>query len=875
MPEQIYIGNFAKGQITSREPFVIDNDSFPQLFNAYAWRGRVKRKRGTRFLGQLQFQVQSVLNAAPPKSWQEGQLALVADAGNLISGFTLGSTASITPGSIAVIVGGQTYTDLNEDGTLQGSGGGTGTINYATGAITISGGGIGPLIGNFSYYPGLPVMGLRDFVSSAAASNYPLLLSFDTTFSYQINETNNPKNFYNVSYYKSTNNPVTWSGQDFQQFWTTNYQGALWATNNKPGFHFEAIATVTVGSPTTITTAAPHGLISGDVIWFNELTGADAGLLNGQTATVTVTGPASFTVPINTIGKAINNTPGIFQTLTSTSKSGDGIRWYDGDPTSGSGLPTTTSVGWVNFAPPLTAATVSIDDKTAALYYLVGALAIVAFKDRLIFFSPWIQTSGGAPIQLIDVIIWSWNGTPYYTTLTPAGETSDIRGYYQDQTGLGGNLPSGLDLPIATVANNEDVLLVGFGGNGRKTRFVYSGNDLNPFLLFNINTELPSDSTFSTINLDKGAIDIGAYGIALTDQQSSQRIDLDIPDSVFQIQGLNNGVQRVNAGRDFQQEWIYFSYPVFGSAWRFPTQSFLFNYRDNTWAVFYENFTAHGLYRPSTKRTWKTTGYKSWNAWKTPWNSGSNSPLFPNVVAGNPQGYVLIVGQGTSETTSGTIQAIITNVGLSQITSIDHCVAVGDFLLITGCLGTTALNGLIGKVIKIIDKDNFVIDLPFPAGTYLGLGKFSRLSKPLIQTKQFNPYWDQGRQVRLSVQKYLMDKTNNGQVTVNVYLSQDGNSVWNDPSLNVPPNSLLYSQIMYTSPESTNLGLTPANINLQMPTASTQAQVWHRFNTSLIGDSVQIGITLNDDQMRNTVFVQEEITLHGIHLVVDKSSHLA
>lgn len=955
MPEQIYIGNFARGFITSRLPFVIDNDAFPTMFNFYSWRGRAKRKRGTIFLGQLELQEQI---AASPNNWQLAGFNLVSHGGNLISHYSLGSSASIVPGSLSLVIAAdQTYIDPNTDGTLVGSGGGTGTINYATGAFTVSGSAAGAVSGTFSYFPGLPVMGLRDFVSSASSSLYPLLMGFDTKKAYQINQSSSSVFFYNVSYYKVSNNPVTWTGQDYQQFWTTNYQGALWATNNKPGFQFEPISTISVGNPTTINTAAAHGLVTGDYIWFNEITGADAALLNGQTAQVTVTSATQFTVPINTTGKTINNS-GIFQTLTATSttSTGDGIRWYDGDPTGGTGLPTGTGLGWVNFAPPLTGATVSIDDETAALYYLVGALAIVEFKDRLLAFSPYIQTSSGNPIQLQDTVIWSWNGTPYYSSLTPANETFNTKAWYVDQTGLGGFLAAGISQPITTVANNEDVLLVGFGGRGRKTRFVYTSNDLSPFLFFNINSELPSDCTFSSIVLDKGAIDIGAYGIAMTDQQSSQRVDLDIPDSVFQIQAQNFGVQRVNAVRDFFKEWIYFCYPLFGSLWKFPTQTFLFNYRDNTWALQYENFTAHGTYRPQNKKSWTTAGFSSWNTWREAWNSGSSSPLFPSIVAGNPEGYVLIKGQGTGEGISGTISAIANSGGNTQITSVNHCVSaanpgtgVGDYLYFSGALGTitatitgitnatdavvtatntfsvgeyvyfsevsgmTQINGRfaqiiaasgssftvnldttgfsaytsgglatiaplqnqIGQVISTADANTFVVDIPYVNLGYVGLGKFTRLSQPLLQTKQFAPYWDQGRQVRLSAQKYLMDTTTNGQVTVNISLSQDPDAAYNNIGYNPPPNSLVYSQLMYTCPEDTNIGLTPANTNLQMPTAEGQFQIWHRFNTSLIGDSVQIGITLNDAQMRNLVYATSDISLQGMHLTVDRGPHLA
>ena len=870
MPDQILIGNFAKGLTTDRLPFVIDNDAFPTLYNFYSWRGRAKRKRGTIFLGRLERQVQL---AAVPNAWQYAQFALVAGAGNLLTAISAPTTASIGQGTISLTVGANTYTEpATPDGTLVGAPAGSGTINYTTGAITISGGGVSNVTGTFAYFPGLPVMGLEDFVSATSSSQYPLLLAFDDVYAYQINQTN-PANisFYSVSYYKASNNPVVWSGTDYQQFWTTNYNGAFWATNNKPGLHFKNISNVTVGSPTTITSSTNHGMVTGDYVFFNEITGADAGLLNGKAFAVTVTGATTFTVAVDTTGKTISNN-GIFQELTN-SVSGDGIRWYDGDPTNKTGLPTTTATGWVNFAPPLTATTVSINNETAALYYLVGAQAIVPFKDRLLFFSPWIQTSTGSAIQLQDTVIWSWNGTPYYNALVPTGEVFDTTAYYVDAGGRGGFLSAGISQPIITINNNEDVLLVGF--SNRQTRFVYSGNDFDPFRFFSINSELGSSATFSGITLDRGGITLGTYGIALTDQVSTKRIDLDIPDEVFQVSASNNGVQRVNAVRDYFKEWIYFTYPLNSSQWKFPTQTLLYNYRDVTWGILYENFTAQGTFRKSSSYTWATLPFKTWATWREPWNSGSTTAQFPNIIGGNPQGFVLIKGQGTGEGRSGHIQTVANSsgpAGNTLITSIDHCVRVGDYLLILGCLGTTALNNQIGRVITTPDKDSFVLDLPFPAGTYLGLGTFTRLSQPLIQSKQFPVYWNEGRQVRLGVQKYLLDRTASGQVTLNIYLSQDPDNAWNESSI-VPTtdpepdnDSLIYSQILFTSPETGNL---------QMPTAGAQFQIWHRVSTSLQGDSVQIGITLSDAQMRNLTFATSEIVLEAVQLTVNRGPLLA
>ena len=867
----------------------------------------------------------------------------------------------IVPGSITLSDGTNTYTEPTiPNGTLIGSPAGTGTINYATGAITITGGAHGAvLVGKFSYYPGSPVLGLKEFVlfNPTLTPTYPVLLAFDQSKAYQITTTNST--FYNVSYYKGTDTPVYWTGQDYQQFNTTNYAGAFWATNGKPGFNF-VNGTYSSGSTTAsitfnFSTGAGNftSLIVGDKLWFNEWTSGGSNI-SGVTGTVSsISGAASGNYVVTFSANVTVAGTGIVQLLTASIPGQDGIKFYDGDMTGASGLPTSTSTGWVNFAPPLSSTAVSIDLLPSAQYYLVGAIAIVPFKDRLLFFGAYVQSSTTGPFLLQDTVIWSWNGTPYYTVnssgapvLVPLDQTANVQSFYTNVTGYGGYLSAGIDRPITYVNNNEDVLIVGF--TTRQTRFAYTGNDLQPFLFYNINQELGTFSTFSAITLDRGVLSIGANGILITSQESAERIDLVIPDSVFQIQGSNNGVQRVNAVRDFFKEWVYFSYPLDDSEWKFPTNSFLLNYRDNTWSVLYENFTAHGPYRKSSGFTWATCPFPTWSEWTESWNSGSATAFFPNVVGGTPEGYVLIKGEGTGEAVSCSINAIASSGGLTQITAPNHCVAPGDYLyfqgalgtttaiitaitnatqgvvtatntfaagqivLITGVVGMTEINGRyvsvvsatgasfvialdttsftaygsgglatisplaqqIGQVQTTPDANTFTVDIPYVNQGYVGLGQFAKLSQPLLQTKQFGPYWQEGRQVRLGVQKYLMDFTANAQVTVNIYLSQDPDEVYNN-NVTEPNGTLIYSQTMYTCPESANIGLSPANTNLQMPTAAGQYQIWHRINTSLQGDSVQIGITLSDAQMRNLTYATSEITLHAAQIDIDRGPLLS
>ncbi|MGK5595681.1 MAG: hypothetical protein ACSNEK_10050 [Parachlamydiaceae bacterium] len=918
---KIIVGPFNKGLKNDVTPFNIDNDSFPTLINAFQWRGRVKRKRGTSLLGRLRsfFDSESV-------SYNPSSLSITLNGsgeGNLITGYGLTSNSTISPGSVTIVdtVNSITYTDPSMDGTLSPSG----TINYATGDVIIADAANNLISAQFNYYPNLPVMGSRDLILQPTA--FPGNISFNTRKAFNV-LTAYPYPIYNISFYKNlptgtyasyvqkTNwGPVSWNGQDYQQFWTVNYQGAFWATNGisvpfsitNVGMQYQPVDTTTWISATSMSFTVDNcPLVVGDFVYANEFIAdggaANSSSLNFQTGFVTAvtTGGIISTVTVTFPNAAIANdtyTGGILQYLTNSSDSTkDCIRWYDGDPTDGvvESPSFQPGRGWVNFCPPLSQFAFSIADLPAAQYYLVSARMIVSFKDRLLFLGPVVQTSASnSQVYLPDTIIYSQNGTPYYTCsfqgdplsttsntslLLPEKQTATPGAFWGDQTGFGGWISAGIDEAINTVGSNEDVLIVGFDRSN--ARLVYTGNDLIPFNFFTINSELGSGSAFSTINMDQGVVTRGSRGFIITSQTQSQRIDLDIPDEIFQMKITNNGSERVCAQRDFVNEWVYFTYPYKSINYRFPTQTLMYNYRDNSWAIFRESYTTYGLFRKQTGFTWQTVGqvYKSWSAWNDPWNAGESNLLQPDVVGGNQQGFLIIKDEGTSESISLYIKSIAGNV----VTSPDHCLSNGDYILITGCLGDvgTQVNGKVFSVFQCT-QNTFQLNPPISAGSYLGSGEITRYYRPFIQTKQFPVAWEMARKTRIGVQQYLFTTTQRSQIQLLIYLSQNANSAYNEgfiyPDNRTDNHSLIYSSILYTCPESTNLGLTPANINLQMVTAEQQAQTWHRMNTSLIGDTVQIGFTLSDEQMRDPTLVNQtaEIELHGFILDVQPSQLLA
>jgi hypothetical protein len=912
MPK-IVVRPLDKGLRNDRLAFNIDNDSFPFLLNAYQWRGRVKRKRGTSPLTRLTRQI----NTSSIQTNGSG-----AFTGNILTG--LGSTASVSNNGF--VIGSDIFTDtMPPTGVLTGSSGGTGTINYATGALAITGAPASTNI-QFQYFPGLPVMGLEDL--NLSAQEFPSTIAFDTTYSYSISN-NSPYSSHDVTFYKnpssgfytdymqkSPTTPFTWNGQNYQQFWTVNYEGAFWATNglksssdlSKVGMQFKPIVSVTIvagGPPAKATLEITgHGLLVGDFVFVNEVITTTG--INFQTGFVTVvTDDDNVVVEFPTAVIATDGTGGIAQYLTNTAVAGvDCIRWYDGDPT-------TTTNGWVNFMPPLSQAIFSISDEEESQYYLVGAVLMLPFKDRLLFIGPVIQNSGGNKYYLQDTVVFSENGTAFYTCtftgsptdpdnvqpiLTPGTskttqENATPGAWFEDSTGFGGSIKAGYAQPILTASTNEDVLILGF--SSRQARFVYTGSDWLPFNFFIVNSEYGSISTFSAITLDRGVVTVGNNGIILTSQISSERIDLEIPDQIFQFSLTNSGFARVCAQRDFIDEWIYFTYQSDqysqysdNTLYQYPNQTLFYNYRDNTWAMFNESFTTYGVFREQTGDTWSSLTFPLvWRTWDTLWSSGSSNLLQPVVIAGNGQGFVVFRTQDTDEAPTVNIQ----NMSGNTITSIDHMLNAGDYILITGAIGITPNpNGNIYQVLTA-SENSFTVNATF-SGTYGGLGVIQRLYIPQIMTKQFPIAWDMARKTRIGPQQYLLTTTQNAQITLQIFLSMDSSNDYNFgpivPSPDSTNNSLVYSNILYTCPESTNLGLTPANTNLQMITypatgSSPQQQIWHRVNTSLIGDTVQLGFTLSPTQMTtvdvngNPISQFAEIELHGIIIDVTPSQALA
>jgi hypothetical protein len=214
----VTIGGYPDGGlITDRKPLMLPDQAYSNLQNAYVYRGRTIKRLGQVLVGRLQ---RSILVAGH---------SLTGGSINLITAFSLEASASIVPGSISITGGtdGTTYTDPSGNGILTATGGtGTGgTINYASGELTIIAGGGETLTGQFLYYPNLPVMGILK--NDVATLDIDQAIFFNTKYAF----------IYTGGAFEQLGTAV-WTGSNTNFFWASNYQGAnpsirnFYVTNN-------------------------------------------------------------------------------------------------------------------------------------------------------------------------------------------------------------------------------------------------------------------------------------------------------------------------------------------------------------------------------------------------------------------------------------------------------------------------------------------------------------------------------------------------------------------------------------------------------------------------------------------------------------------
>lgn len=521
---------------------------------------------------------------------------------------------------------------------------------------------------------------------------------------------------------------------------------------------------------------------------------------------------------------------------------------------------------WVDFYDDTLPATNSpwaqIDSATPNPNFLTNFLAMLPFRGRMVTFNTWEGPNATSSLNYSNRIRWSTIGNPFipYTAGPPAAGSwrDDIRG----QGGF-------LDIPTS-----EDIVSVGFVRDNlviyceRSTwQLRYTGRSIAPFQIEKVNSELGAEGTFCTVQFDTSLVGIGDKGIVECDSYKSERIDIKIPDFVFQFNNLNNGPSRVAGIRDFVNRLAFWTVPIAGKYspefaegdQLFPNQRLVYNYENDSWALFDDSYTCFGTYQVQSSRTWLNTPLP----WiKCNFNWIDNPIGDPVIVAGNQQGFV----EQLTQLTVNDISLFIQNIegegnDPTVITCPNHNLLQNAVIQITGILSTDPFYSLNSGQndndgifqVDILDANRFSLwvynpeDDQFsipqsddPFDFYQGQGYITVRDNFTVTSKKFN-FAEEGQSIQMGYIDVLMQASESNQpgaISLNVFLNyndqQASNTLpqnaINDGSSPSVPDTFFNSVIPTTQSTLSNIGGTKFWQRVFCPTRANFLTLQYTFN---------------------------------------------
>jgi len=726
------------------KPWLTPDDSFEELDNVYNFRGRMRKRFGSRLMNTT-----APLATAQLSSRLRVGLGSTNGSGNA-SGTIPGTPFPLETGQMFSI-GTQIFTvyQLGSPMPMLNTGGGAATYDTVSGAYVFTGVTAGTQI---YFYPALPVQGFIRYQTLDSTSDPTY--AFDTEFAYQ---------FTGGAW--SRLGTAIWTGDDSQFFW-----GATW-----------------------------RGALASDRLMF-----------------------------------VVNN------------NAADGIQYWNGNP---------SVLAWAT----LTAQVLSLPGPIPI--YMFTSLMVVVYKNYLIFLNTTEGANVGSSVTYANRARWSALGNPL--------DTNAFRG---DIPGHGNAIDAATLESIVSCGFIKDQLIVYFERSTWTLK--YTNNAADPFTWQKVNTELGAESTFSAVPFDKVLLAIGSTGIHACSGTNVERIDNKIPDTVWDIHTGATTVDRVAGIRDFYVEQVYWTFPsnvanTFSDT--YPNKVLVYNYKTGTWAFNDDSITVFGYYYESTQSAvlWSATDI-FWDNTEVLWSSGSQQPLNQDIIAGNQEGFTFIID---SDETNNAQALQITNItivsGQLVLNVINHNLNVtgqfeGDFLNLQN------LNGLTGPflnlnrpITSIIDANNFTILAPdiyavvAAGGMYTGGGTAARVSRINMLTKQFNFYVQDDRNSYVQKVDFLVDRTANGEVTVDYQTSTSTNSGLQEA---MATGALVGTSILETTPYA------------MYPFENNQERLWHPVYFQSDGTCTQLRLYLSNDEMANPLITTADFQLGAMIFYCVRSS---
>lgn len=633
------ISNFRTGFDESLEPWMLPRDGYQIVKNAHLYRGVIEKISGYGLYARMSYRETILLSPAP-----NGVVTTFTGTLNhQPSSTNLFAQAATNAGATAVETwsyGSDTAPNIIN---LVSSGGGTGTINLTTLAVSITFN-VPPAIVGVTYNA---VIFSYDFLSTASAGDQDIMGIKPYYFSngsqdILIFDTNRVGKAIVVTGLISTALQTDYS--------ITEIPHEVQAENVTPNPAFN-------GAVLTFTGTLAHPIVPGHVQFFlydttpappdpdiviTTITDNGMGLLTG-TGTPTATGfvnyftgawtltfsaaPAAtdklnsfvciygdvFTGDYTNFFSVIN-----YQYKAFITNNKDNIRYYDG-----------SCLKYLN---------TNVTNKPGSLTYDISkCLHVFVNRERLLLILPTILGSTES-----SGIYWSVAQNPLNFT--------------NDEILIASTSES-----IKTFGFINSDLVVRFSNSERIFR--YTGDAFDPFRWDSTNNVWRCDAKYSAINYDSYFSSVGKPAIVASDGVNIKRADEIIPDFTLndraQLEGPIISIQQTSIGQcygerfdDFKEGWLCFkAYTESGNSVARSDNVLAYNYLDETYAVYTFPFNCLGFGTVAATNTWGNN-FTPWEEDDDTWDS-----FFENLdalidLAGDQFGNVYILGTENSRVDS-------------------------------------------------------------------------------------------------------------------------------------------------------------------------------------------------------------------------------
>lgn len=510
--------------------------------------------------------------------------------------------------------------------------------------------------------------------------------------------------------------------------------------------------------------------------------------------------------------------------------------------------------------------------------YIKTARIIVPFKNRLVLLNTVENANGGGAgvnTNFINRARWCFYGSPLATN---AWYEKNQQDNVPNIASGGGFADAATDEAIIGAEFIKDRLIVYFE---RSTwEFVYTGNQVNPFVWQKINTELGSQSTFSVVPFDKDVLTIGNSGVHACSGANVRRIDDKIPDQVFEFETENNATLRTCGIRDYFTEMVYWSYvsDIESKTQVFPNQVLAYNYKNGSWSINDDCFTTFGYFEQQADLTWASSVPVTWQRFNGTWISNVIQANQRQILGGTPEGFVLQLNveesrnapsmyiTGMSIAATGIIT--LTIIGHNLDTSPNQYAYDSDFILIENVVADAAtelfLNGKIFQVnpTNPASNDTITIDTQggLVAGLYAGGGTCARVSNIQVTTKEFNPYVDQDSSVYVAKVDFAVERTAAGAITVDYLTSSAPLGMI---AQGVASGAIMGNSILETSPYDP----------LLYPLEQYQDLLWHPLYFGSSGEFIQLNMYFSLEQMLAPAISLSPFELEALCLYTQRTSN--